>query len=181
MVKDTQLDVRPFSSVDEYEGMVNYFIGASDTFLRGMGVDRDRLPTREEWLRQVLADHTRPDQQRDRLYLAWIYDGKQVGHSSVNKIDVGKEAHFHLHMWHADLRKGGLGLEFCRKSINLYFDRLRLRILWCEPYAHNPPPNRTLLKLGFSFVKCYRTVPGPTNFEQEVNLYRLNRSDWIAE
>jgi len=92
--------------------------------------------------------------------LAWIYDGAQIGHSGVNQIKVGEEAYFHLHLWRPDLRKAGLGIQFCRKSIALYFDRLRLQRLWCEPFAGNPAPNRTVRKLGFEFVKQYRTVPG---------------------
>ena len=169
------LQVRPFCSTIEYEGMIDYFLKADDAFLRGMGVDRLRLPSRETWLRSVLQDHEQPDERKDRLYLAWIYDGAQVGHSSVNRIKVGEEAYFHLHLWRADLRKAGLGIQFCRKSIALYFERLRLKRLWCEPFAGNPAPNQTVQRLGFEFVKQYRTVPGATAFEQDVNLHRLVR------
>lgn len=174
MLQAGVLDVRPFSSPTEYEGMIDYVLQGEDDFLRGMGVDRSRLPSRESWLREVLADHERPDEKKDRLYLAWIRDGCQIGHSSVNRIKVGEEAYFHLNLWRADLRKAGLGVELCRRSIALYFGRLRLERLWCEPFAHNPAPNRTLPKLGFNFVRRYRTVPGPIHFEQEVNLYRLD-------
>lgn len=167
------LQVRPFTSAVEYEAMIDYFLNADDAFLRGMGVDRLRLPARETWLQNVLQDHEQPDERKDRLYLAWGYDGVQIGHSSVNRIKTGEEAHFHLHLWRSDLRKSGLGIQFCRKSIELYFDRLGLQRLWSEPYARNPAPNRTLLRLGFELVRQYRTVPGPTAFEQDVNLYRL--------
>jgi hypothetical protein len=168
-----RLDVRPFSRPEEYEGMVDYFLGADDAFLKGMGVARELLPSRKAWLQNLLLDHPRPDDQKDRLYVAWLCDEKLIGHSSVNRIQVGEDAFFHLHLWRPDLRKSGLGLELCRWSISIYFDRLRLQRLWSEPYAENPAPNRTLSKLGFQFVKRYRTVPGAINFEQEVNLYCL--------
>jgi RimJ/RimL family protein N-acetyltransferase len=171
-----ELEVRPFSTREEYEGMVDYFLGGGDDFLIGMGVERALLPTREGWLRDLLADHERPDEQKDRLYVAWYYLGGQIGHSSVNRIRVGDDAFFHLHMWRSDLRKSGLGLQLCRESIRMYFDRLWLQRLWCEPYAENPAPNRTLPKLGFRFVKRYRTVPGSINFEQDVNLYCLEKN-----
>jgi hypothetical protein len=45
-----EIEVRPFSSREEYELMLDYFLKADDTFLRGMGVDRLKLPEREEWL-----------------------------------------------------------------------------------------------------------------------------------
>lgn len=121
------VQVRPFSSAAEYEGMIDYFLKADDAFLRGMGVDRLRFPSRETWLRHVLQDHDQPDEKKDRLYVAWIYGGAQIGHSSVNQIKVGEEAYFHLHLWRQDLRKAGLGIQFCRESIALYFDRLACR------------------------------------------------------
>jgi len=176
MNKMNTLEVRPFTSAAEYEGMVDYFLNADDEFLRGMGVARRLLPTRDGWLRDVLADHELPDPEKDRLYLGWFYQNQQIGHSSVNRIQFGNDAFFHLHMWRPDLRKAGLGFLLCEQSISIYFDRLRLRTLWCEPYAENRAPNRTLVKLGFQFVKFYRTVPGTINFEQDVNLYRKDKA-----
>ena len=35
-----EIEVRPFSSREEYELMLEYFYKADDTFLHGMGVDR---------------------------------------------------------------------------------------------------------------------------------------------
>lgn len=32
-------------------------------------------------------------------------------------------------------------------------------------------PNRVMPKSGFRFIKRYRTVPGPINFQQGVNRY----------
>jgi hypothetical protein len=48
--------------------------------------------------------------------------------------------------------------------------------LYCEPYALNPAPNKTLEKLGFKFLKTYTTIPGWINFEQEVNLWELKNN-----
>jgi len=167
------LEAKPFSAATEYEGMVDYFLNAHDSFLLGMGVSRSLLPTRDNWMRKLLADHRLPDHRKDRLYVGWFYDGKQVGHSSVDKIQIGEQAFFHLHLWRPDLRKSGFGTRFCQQSIKIYFSRLRLKRIWSEPSAENPAPNRALLKLGFEFIKRYRTIPGPIAFEQDVNLYRL--------
>jgi RimJ/RimL family protein N-acetyltransferase len=48
--------------------------------------------------------------------------------------------------------------------------------LYCEPYANNVAPNRVLEKAGFEFVKTDRTVPGPINFEQDVNCWHMSRA-----
>jgi RimJ/RimL family protein N-acetyltransferase len=153
--------------------MIGYFLGAQDSFLNGMGVARSLLSPREKWLRSVLADHQAPDNQKDRLYVGWFYHGHLIGHSSGNKIQIAEQAFFHLHLCHPELRLSGLGTNLCRQSIKIFFDRLGLERLWSEPYAKNTTPNRTFLKLGFEFVKRYRTVPGAISFEQDVNLNRL--------
>lgn len=174
--RPTQIEVRPFSSREEYELMLDYFYNADDSFLRGMGVDRLKLPKREKWLDALLADHEKPDGGRDRFYLVWIYQGRRVGHSSINKIVPGAEAFIHLHLWDSQLRRAGLGTEFVRRSADFYFERFNLQKLVCEPRAENPAPNRVLEKLGFTFIRRYRTIPGVIAYEQDVNRYELKRS-----
>jgi [ribosomal protein S5]-alanine N-acetyltransferase len=175
MSSSASVEIRPFAEPADYEGMVDYFLGGSDAFLRGMGVDPALLPTREAWLASVLADSAKPDAERDRIYVAWLYNGRLVGHSSVNNIRVGVDAHIHLHLWEPSLRKEGLGMNFFRLSVNYFMRRLNLQRLLCTPYAENPAPNRVLEKLGFTFVARERTIPGTTHFEQDVNVYEINR------
>jgi RimJ/RimL family protein N-acetyltransferase len=140
-----------------------------------MGVDRLKLPERDKWLEALLVDHERPDSERDRFYLVWKFRGQPVGHSSINKIVVGTEAYIHLHLWDSRLRRAGLGTEFVRRSAVFYFKKFNLKKLICEPWAENPAPNRVLEKLGFKFVRRYRTIPGVIAYEQDVNRYELRR------
>lgn len=174
-----EMEVRPFSSREEYELMLDYFYKANDRFLRGMGVDRLKLPERAKWLNALLVDHEKPDNKIDRFYLIWLLRGCRVGHSSINRIVPGSEAFIHLHLWNSQLRRGGLGTEFVRRSASFYFERFDLKKLVCEPWAENPAPNRVLEKLGFVFVKRYRTTPGVIAYEQDVNRYELRRSKSI--
>ena len=177
MPRVEKIEIRPFSSRQEYELMLDYFYMADDPFLRGMGVDRLKLPARNRWLDALLVDHEKPDGERDRFYLVWIFRGTRVGHSSINKIVLGDEAFIHLHLWNSQLRRAGLGTEFVRRSADFYFERFNLRKLFCEPWAENPAPNRVLEKLGFALVRRYRTIPGVIASEQDVNRYELRRSD----
>jgi RimJ/RimL family protein N-acetyltransferase len=136
-----------------------------------MGVARSKLPSREEWISSALRDHDRPKHKKERAYLAWIFDGAAIGHSSINKIEVGEAAFIHLHLWFRERRAAGLGTRFFKLSVARFAEDFSLKRLYCEPFADNPAPNRALLKSGFLFVKRYRTVPGPMNFEQDVNQY----------
>ena len=172
-----QIQVRPFAGQSDYERMIDYFLGAGEAFLRGMGVDPKRLPDRQAWLASVLLDHQRSDAEKGRAYLAWIHQGVPVGHSSISKIRPGEEAFIHLHLWVGGLRQAGLGTQFFSASAAEFLRVFRLRRLYCEPYAENPGPNRVLVKAGFRFLRRYRTVPGPINFEQDVNQYVLETHD----
>jgi RimJ/RimL family protein N-acetyltransferase len=174
------LAVRPFESAAEYAAMVDYFVGAAPEFLRGMGVDPARLPSREAWLAAALADAARPDAQRERIYLAWLVDGELAGHSSASHIEPGVQAHVHLHLWRPELRRSGAGTELFARSIDHYFERLDLARVVCEPWAGNPGPNRTLARLGFRLVRRYRCVPTNIALEQEVAHHELGREEWQA-
>jgi hypothetical protein len=44
-----EIEVRPFSSRQDYELMVDYFHKGDDLFLRGMGVDRAKLSLAMSW------------------------------------------------------------------------------------------------------------------------------------
>jgi len=174
------IEVRAFESAGEYERMVDYFVGGGEAFLRGMGIDPSKVPARAEWLARVLADHDLPDEEKDRLYVAWLLGGETVGHSSLSHIQHGVEAHVHLHLWRPDLRRGGLGTTFLARSLDLYFERFGLQRILCEPFAENPAPNRVLAGLGFRLLERRRMVPNPITFEQEANRWEMTREDWTA-
>jgi [ribosomal protein S5]-alanine N-acetyltransferase len=169
-----KIEIRAFQTLEEYGLMIDYFVQSTPEFLLGMGVDPVKLPAREDWLQEVWDDHHKPGPEKDRIYLAWLLDGQLVGHSSINKIKWGEEASIHLHLWKPLLRRKGIGATFFRSSANYFFKMPGLRKLYCEPYAENPAPNRVLSKIGFRFVGTYRTVPGKTCFEQNVNRWELD-------
>lgn len=81
----------------------------------------------------------------------------------------------HLHVTEPKRRGRGLGTECVRRTADLYFERLRLRRLFCEPNAFNVAPNRALQRAGFEYVKTHMTVPGPLNHHQAVTRWVLER------
>jgi RimJ/RimL family protein N-acetyltransferase len=165
------LEVRPFSCEADYGHMIDYFLQADKTFLISMGVDPRKLPDKKEWLERLLPDLERSDYEKQTYFLSWLYSGRNIGHSNVNKIKYGNEAYLHLHIWVPKYRKVGMGIEFLRESANTFIRKFALQSLYCEPNADNAAPNRILSKLGFRFIKRYRTVPALINFAQDVNRY----------
>jgi RimJ/RimL family protein N-acetyltransferase len=111
--------------------------------------------------------------------IIWLEDDKPVGHSNVNKIVFGEIAYMHLHLWYTGTRKKGAGTVFVKKTLPFFFENLQLKKICCEPYSLNPAPNKTLARVGFRFVNEYKTTPGWLNFEQTVNLWEMNHSEFI--
>lgn len=163
---------------NDFEKIVDYFLKADKNFLEGMGVDTTKLPRREEWLKVLSDDFKNPLKNKKFFFVIWLLDKMPVGHSNINKIVFGEEAYMHLHLWHAGARQKGIGLEFIKMTLPWYFDRFKLKKLYCEPYAFNPAPNKIMQKLGFDFIKQYETVPGWINLHQLVNMWCLDRDKY---
>ena len=160
---------------DESDLIIDYFHQSTPEHLETMGVDPSRLPTPEAWRERLARDFDRPLQQRMGLLAIWLSDDQPVGFSTSDKIAYGDQARMHLHIVDPERRRRGTGVECVRRSVDLYFDRLKLKSLLCEPNALNVAPNRTLQKAGFKYVKTYMTVPGWLNFHQPVTRWMIER------
>lgn len=169
--------VRPLQSSD-LDPLIDYWLNAEPAFLQGMGVDLDKMPARQQWVDMLSKQLTQSYEEKQSYCLIWEVDGQSVGHSNVSKIEFGSNAYMHLHLWRPVLRQQGLGAALVRLTLPYYFENLHLKTLFCEPYAHNPAPNKTLEKLGFTLLKTYVGTPGWLNFEQEVNLWEMTRQQF---
>jgi len=172
-----KLSVREMKPED-IETVIDYFLHADEAFLKGMGALKSKLPKREEWIEKLQLEIKKEYAQKEFYYIIWLLDGLAVGHSNVNQIHFEKKATMHLHVWPSEKRKSGLGIEFLKLTIPLYFKNLKLQTLICEPFSENIPPNKTLKKYGFDFIRSYETVPGWINFYQRVNRYELSKENF---
>lgn len=172
------LTVRELESKD-IDAIIEYWLGADPDFLLGMGVDLSKMPSRELWESSLNEQLSQAIPDKKSYCIIWQLDGKAVGHSNINKIQFGEEAFMHLHLWRSDIRQKGMGAALVKMTLPYFFENYSLKTLYCEPYALNPAPNKTLEKLGFRFVKEYVTTPGWLNFEQPVNLWELTRDRFL--
>ncbi len=159
----------------DIELITNYWLNADESFLIGMGVALERMPSREQWQQMLSAQLDQGYQEKQSYCTIWEINGQPVGHCNVNKIKFGEEAYMHLHLWRPDARQKGAGSELLKLSLPYFFENLELEKVLCEPYRFNPGPNRTLEKVGFKLMGTYTTTPGWLNFEQEVNLWEFRR------
>jgi RimJ/RimL family protein N-acetyltransferase len=154
--------------------LTQYWLESDAAFMSGMGVDMSKMLNKEQWHEMLSEQLNQPYNKKKSYCIIWQIDGKAIGHSNVNKIIFGEEAYMHLHLWNTSVRKKGMGAQLVKMTLPYFFKNLQLKRIYCEPYALNPAPNKTLEKVGFTFIKKYITIPGYLNFEQEVNKWELN-------
>lgn len=161
-------------------GLADYWYGSPAAHLTGMGVDLQKLPSRADFIAQIGGQLALPVAERRSYAVVWKLNGQSVGHCNLNPFSFGGTSQLHLHLWRTDLRQQGLGAVFLKKSLTHFFDLLQLQQIICEPFAQNPAPNALLAKMGFTYVKTYRTTPGSINFEQEVKQWVLNKTAFAS-
>lgn len=171
-MNDYNLSVREIETSD-IDLIADYWLNSDPGHLKGMGVDLDKLPTREQWSSMLLKQIETPLPQKNAYCIIWLENGKPVGHCNTNPASFGQEANMHLHLWNSHSRKKGMGSALVRLTLPFFFENLQLKKLICEPYALNPAPNKTMEKLGFDLVKEYITIPGSLNFEQPVKRWEM--------
>lgn len=174
---NSSLSVREIQESD-IPGIASYWLDSASDFLVGMGVDLQKLPSREQFSKMLKDQINSPYREKETYALIWLISGEAIGHCNVNKIIFGSEAYMHLHLWESKHRRKGMGSKLVRLSLPNFFNNLELEVLYCEPHARNPAPNITLERLGFTFVKEYTTIPGSINYEQPVKRWALDRKKW---
>lgn len=161
--------------ITEVDVIIRYFHDATPEHLETLGVDPTRLPSMEVWQERYRRDYALPIDQRTTILVIWLSDDRPIGFSTADKIRYGDCANMHLHVIEPERRNRGLGTECVLHSAKIYFERLSLKRLFCEPNAVNVAPNRTLQKAGFKYLKTHRTVPSPVNYHQAVTRWVLER------
>jgi RimJ/RimL family protein N-acetyltransferase len=154
--------------------IINYWFRLNAADLTKMGADINKLPSKSGFKNDLIRQLELPINQRNVFTVIWELNGKPIGHSNTNPTTFGDSASIHLHLWKNSTQQKGLGTQFLKKTISIYFEKLHLKTLFCEPYALNPAPNKTLPKVGFEFEKEYVTTPGSINFEQSVNRWKMS-------
>lgn len=174
----SKLLVRSLSEAD-ISLIADYWLNATPDFLFNMGVALEKMPSRQQWEESLQTQLMTPIPEKSSFCLIWEVDGRPSGHCNINKIVFGKEAFMHLHLWQSPDRQKGLGEQLVRLSLPFFFELYALQTLYCEPFADNPAPNKTLQKVGFKWIRKHVTTPGWLNYEQPVNLWQLTREQFL--
>ena len=153
--------------------VADYWFNANDDYLKTLGADSIKLPSREEFTAMLQVQLQMPYPEKESYALIWENNGIPIGHSNVNPIQFGEHAFMHFHIWEDIYRRKGIGTQLIQLCMPYYFTNLGLKKLYSEPYALNPAPNALLQKAGFTLLKEYTTTPGSITFVQPVKLWEI--------
>lgn len=179
MTQELALSVREITA-DDVSKIVNYWMNADADYLDRMGADIAKMPSPEAMTAMLQEQLTCDYSEKKSYALIWLHNEIPIGHCNINMIQYGERANMHLHLWSKERRMKGMGVELVKMSLPYFFKNMQLKELYCEPYALNDAPNKTLAKAGFQFVKKYVTIPGSLNFEQEVNQWKF-RTEMLSK
>ena len=172
----SKLSVREIR-ISDVEHIVRYWMNLEDESLLAMGADPKKIYSADQFRMSLHRQISSPYREKKALAVIWLIDDEPSGHCNVNNVKFGDYAYMHLHMWQSSKRRLGMGKRFVEMSIPIFFEKLSLKTIYCEPYALNEAPNKTLEKIGFQFEKEYVTTPGNINFEQPVKKWKLKKTD----
>jgi RimJ/RimL family protein N-acetyltransferase len=159
----------------DIQHIANYWFTADEEYLKGMGVDIAKMPVQKDFSTMLATQLSLPYNEKKAYAIIWMVNGEPIGHCNLNPVVFGDHAYMHIHIWHAKDRKGGYGTELIKLSLPFFFKNMSLNKIYCQPYALNPAPSKTLVKTGFKFVKEYITTPGSITFEQTVQLWEIEK------
>ena len=155
-----------------------YWYGLTPAELNRMGADPSKMPNKEAFEQMLTEQLAASMEEKQGFATIWLVNDTPVGHCNINGIQFGRQANMHLHLWNPSTRQKGMGANLVKQSLPLFFENFQLESLFCEPYALNPAPNKTLEKIGFELLKEYVTTPGLINFEQPVKRWVLTHAKW---
>lgn len=177
---EKHLNVREIT-VEDVDLLADYWFQSSSAYLRAMGADKDLLPSREDFCNSLLEQINHPYNKKKAYAIIWLKNDIPFGHCNTNKIVYEKEAYMHLHIWNNENRQKGIGTHLVTRSLPYFFKNLKLKRLYCEPFALNHAPNNLLKRVGFNYLEEYITKPGNLNYVQPVKRWVLEYTAFLKK
>jgi hypothetical protein len=132
---------------------LNYWYKSPEAFLRGMGVDPNKMLPPHEFetsLRATLEKNVQEAKSK-MPFLTIELDGRAVGSHSIGDLVEGDTAVFHAHVWDQSARRIGLCTYTYPRAAMIFMDRFSLKELLFKTPSLNPGANRIKQKLG---IEC---------------------------
>jgi len=126
--------------------LVSYWFDGPPGFLRAIGVDPQKDPSREEMAQRLRASLAPPG-ALERAYFVADLGERPVAYTNLN-FRSSRLAYAHVHVLDAALRHQGLASALFARTFAVFFERLPLDEIVMETSPENVAVNRQLQGLG---------------------------------
>jgi len=58
-------------TINDIEKIVDYFLDADAEFLKGMGADKHKLPSRKDWVQKLEEEFKKSYSEKEFYYIIW--------------------------------------------------------------------------------------------------------------
>ena len=70
---------------EDIDLFIQYWLGAESAFMEGMGVDINKIPRKDEWIKILTEQINHPLEEKKSYFIIWQIDNVAVGHSNIIK------------------------------------------------------------------------------------------------
>ncbi len=74
---------------DDIALIIDYWLNAEHAFLKSLGVDVSKIPSKKKWEVLLSQQLNTPYEEKKSYCIIWQLNGKPIGHSNINKIIFG--------------------------------------------------------------------------------------------
>lgn len=115
--------------LDDINEILDYYYNPTPSTLESIGVKAFNLPPIQQFT-DWLAQCANSNDKEKTAYICLIKSqGKNIGHVVLGRLQFGKEAIFHIHIWQEHHRKTGVGKLIFPQIMQIAFIRFALKQL----------------------------------------------------
>lgn len=172
------IEIRDIEEKD-ISSIVDYWHSSEEVFLTGIGVNMEKIVSREATANVFRRSLPGIRQENDRITLIADVKGEAIGYTNVNFNSDG-DAFAHVHIINKKFRNRGITRLLIADVIKIYFDSFQLENLYFQTNTKNKQINALLKKSGFRVVHtAYEDNPDGMAAIGEYNLYEVERSLFV--
>jgi RimJ/RimL family protein N-acetyltransferase len=141
-------------TTEDIASIADYWFNSPPGFLEQMGVDPEKLPSREDFEMNLIEKcSTNSGLPKSKLNaVAIMFDGGPIGFHTLNPVVEGDYGIFHAHIWNPEFRGRGICVLSYPKACRLFFARFDLKRILFKTPVQNRGAIRVKEKLGIPCV-----------------------------
>jgi len=160
----------------DIETIVDYWHESDPAFLQSLGVDLNKLSSKEETRRRLWSSLAADQSPPSRAYFVVTAGDELLIYTNLNFASA-EEACAHFHVLKPGLRSKGVSYFLFPEAIRVFFERFPIQKLVMQTSPHNEKINRLLRRFSLTPQRAFLEKPDGMARAGEFNIYEICRAD----